>query len=582
MGKRRSALLVVAVGIAWSLVATSPVSAADEQKQGNTTGVSFVQNIYLWAGATGTYGQVESTFSITVAAGTTAYMRWECQTRNGPTDTIGGPQTRTVNGATFNGAGFVLAQGDLRCAYHVWSAPGSAGFRINGATMLFWLSEFEGGGGDNGSGGPMTPPPPGSSASPGPGTDATPPPGDPGEDGTEDNPWQFVCANGVGTNGTGGCGSATSPAYVIPAGHVMRFTVTDLDGSPGKRWCGFTGGYDYIGCYTLNHIPTLPPLDEWVYLMGSDDPDLPDLSGGAVYLDPGGPDEGRIFAVPASASGGTYGYCGSPPCAWTAEGVLLETDSLEPPEPPEECDIGQDADCDGYSDEVEAGAGTDPNDDSSYPGSTGPGPTPPPWYVPPPPPLGQPTPGPFLGGNGGIKEPNPRSPNKTGIEACDADDGGYSKPGQAPLQALPNTSFPGSANPLDYIPWVGNLIATVPITVGNTAQWSVNTGIDLVVPGPCVATLVTDAADDLMEKAPFSIVGDTSDLITGAMSGAGSISAPSATIAGTTITLPLSDMADDVAPWRPWMGAIVWLFGLIGIMRLVLGTAGVSNGGGGS
>lgn len=123
------------------------------------------------------------------------------------------------------------------------------------------------------------------------------------------------------------------------------------------------------------------------------------------------------------------------------------------------------------------------------------------------------------------------------------------------------------------------MVSNVPIVVGNAAQWTVNTGSDWIIPGPCVETLVTDGVDALMEKAPFSIPADITASLQAELGAAGAVSDPCATIAGTEVCVPMSSWGGSMGPWRGIFGAFVLFLGLLSLLRLVMGTFGVSNGG---
>jgi len=574
MPKRRIALLVFALAVLWANVIPAVVSAADETKQGNTQGTNgpFVTNWYLWNGDVTRYGQGEAQYQITIAQSTQVYARWECQTRNGAIINFGsGYENRTVNvtAAAFQQASMIFVQGDGRCAYHLWQNSGAGvGFKILTGSILLWLSEFNGGGGNNGGGGALTPPPPGASSSPGAsgfnsGAPSPTPPPDP-------NVTTDTCSLTLSNIQGGQCFTPTR-TYLMNTVLDISIAVTST-GSGINNWgnTNMTGGAGYNGSFFTGWQCTwaanttsgcsIHTATAWTF------PDGWAGSGNWTGTAPArtGNIRGQLTADTYTGTSRTFTLT----IIYT---VISGPSWVSPsPSPSPSSSAGASAgSCTGGA--VWTGTSCEFPPTSSW--FTGGGALPPP--------LVQPTTGPFLGGGNGIQEPAPNTPNNNGIGECTADDGTYSKPGQAALQALPNTSFPGSINPLDYIPWVGNLVATVPITVSNAAQWTVNTGVDLVVPGECVATLVTDASDALMEKAPLSLYVEAREAFEGALGGAGSGSVPSATIAGVTLTLPLDDIAGEMSVWRSWAGAFVWLLGIVAVIRLIGGTLGVSNGGGG-
>jgi hypothetical protein len=202
-------------------------------------------------------------------------------------------------------------------------------------------------------------------------------------------------------------------------------------------------------------------------------------------------------------------------------------------------------------------------------------PTPPPpggGYAPP---LATPTPGPNLGGSGGLNPPNPNPPNPTGLAACDADDGTYSKPGQAALQPLSSTAFPGSVNPLDYIPWVGNMLANIPIVISNVRQEAINEGIDFVIPGPCLATVIEDRLDAIRAEPPFSLFDEVNEALSGASTGSVALAIPLP--GGTVADFPFDSLTAAAPTVRPVLVAVVYFVTALMIGSLIAGTFGVKG-----
>lgn len=553
--KRRAIVATLGLFVLLGWLPTATASAADETKQGNTTGAAYVQNLYLWTGDTSRYGQVEAQYGITIMPNTIVYGRWECNAgQQGATYQLNGGlsgHAMTVDESTVTGAFKVLTRENTYCSHHLWSSGG--GFRVTSAIVLFWNQEFVGGVGSNPTTGPSATTGPGGSAGPTPSPTPTAAPPD------------LTCA------ATGG-DDVYSGYIAAQHGDEIRVTYTILGGS---LWYGVDLRADTnAGSWSGATSPTTGFSDAHIYGFRFTAPDG-HVPGTHVVVRHSTVQVSNIFGTTSDTSGTFRFLChfnlgsgGARPL------VNIDVEYLAGP----------------TYDELASATPTPTPSPSATPAPTcAPGFTwtgtncastsTPPWYPPPPPPLEPPETGPNLGGSGGLDDGPFSAANKNGLQECEADDDTYSKPGQAPLRPLNDTSFPGSINPLDYIPWVGNMVSNIPIVVGNTAQWGVNTGADWIIPGACIETLVTDGVDALMVKAPFSIPGDLSDAVTGEFGSAGAASDPSVSIGGTTLTMPFSDMGASMGPWRAIFGAMVWLFGILAAIRLVLGTFGVSNGG---
>lgn len=567
MTRRRLIVLAVVAWIAFAVVwGTDSARASDEQRPGGTTGAGYVSNKYVWTGDASRYGQLAVEYHIDVLPGAVVYARWECSSKNGPTDNLSGGASGLqldVTPGSINGSQIVLSDQDRYCAYHVWATTG--GFRITTATVHFWNQEFVGGGGTNPSPAPGSTSGPGSSVS-GPSASPSPTPAPPSPDPdiiVNDSPWviarsgnaysTFVLARAFDTNDGTDYHSASIGAnrgadirfdYVVGVGAKCRVTgyrvlaAADTSASwsieysdNGTSWTvydsGATGGAaEDFGLAPLQH--------EYWRLRAGDTIGGAPLAGWSVY------------------TWSLYGWC---------------TDDAEPSPSPSASPSPTPA-------------------PSASPGSCEPGfvwsgtdceavPPPPPWYPSPPPPLPTPSRGPNLGGNGGLEEPAPPDTNGNGLAACEADDGTYSKPGQAPLQALHDTSFPGSINPLDYIPPIMNMVSNVPIVISNAGQTMVNTGVDFVIPGPCVLTIIEDRMTEIQAEPPFVYFAELETALSG---GAGSASLAAIPLpGGNSIAFPMDTLTEAGTIVRPILLAVVVLIGLLTILSAILGTFGVKS-----
>jgi hypothetical protein len=569
--------------LSWITFGVMNVAAFDEKRQGGATGAALLQNFFPWTGDVSRYGQIGIDYTITVTPGTIVAGRWECRSRNGP---IAYFQTQayashswTVSGQggpaadSPDGSAIVLTDQDTYCAYHLWtiSGPGGGGFSIpQPSTVYFWLSEFQGPGSGGGGGG-ATAPPPGSSASPG-------------------------------------------------------ATLTAPPSSPPPATCnvwlpiGFTGplGTHYDGYYLNQCAWSGSAADGAQFGAGTDTPALPTITGASKSLyahrvaastggcgNPGywSPVGRKNGTGSYSAAFGGAAFCNSTPwqMIWTQSSLAIgDTIAIKG-----QCGFG--ACSGGVADGGDAVNGgmtfywVQTIESSAYPWNSSPSPsaTPTPTPTPASSPTPSPTPtpipptggggfmfptfpppsrGPNLGGSEGYEEPTPPNPNRTGIAACDMDDGSYTKVGQAPLQALNDTTFPGSINPLDYIPWIGRMFTNVPIVIGNAVQTAVNTGVDFVVPGDCIPGIIDERVTEMRAAPPFSYIEE----IGLAMQGSAGGSLPAIPLpGGGSVAFPTAQLAAAGSSVRPILAAFVWLAAAMTIGRIVLRTFGVGGSGGG-
>lgn len=577
MNRRRWLLLIA--GLLFAATVTAPGAAGhDEVRQGGTTGETFVTNKYIWTGDTTGYGQVEVRYHMDVQPGAQVRARWECAGSNGPTDSFDGGFAgygTDVRGDTHNGAHRVLSNVDSYCAYHVWAISGG-GFRITTATVLFWHSEFpgQGGGAD-----PSATPGPGTSSGPSPTPSPSPSPG-PGGCGTEET--RIIDIAGV--------------EYTFRVVIFCSETFTGVD----RQWVNGTGCVDnYPNGRAWSGQVTVQSGEERLYERHT--------VGASTTMAPSGSGTHRLHAYNITAGGSQQPYpnpydlltndltnytsatlgvagltvaagqewerrsdgdtCDPGPGVGTFTAVVTQSEWWLGPVLPG----GMSAPWD--EDDVTPEPSPSPSA-SATPSPSAPPPPPPSWYPQPPPPLPTPTVGPNLGGNEGYTDPSPPQPNGSGVGECDEDDGTYSKPGQAPLRPLADTSFPGSPNPLDYIPWVGNLIANIPVVIGNAGQTVMNGTVDWIIPGHCVLGIIETHQATLDGTPPFSYFAEIEAATAGT---AGSASLGAIPVPGGSVALPMADLATAGAIVRPILAAIVWLIAATVILSAVMGTFGVKS-----
>jgi len=596
--KKRLISIVVMSWLLVGLLSSQTAAAYDEEKKGSSTGNVFVTNLYVWVGDTSRYSEAAIQYRMTLTSNSFVYGRWECRQNIKTTDTWGtGVQanTWTVGFDAPDGAHVVFSEEDDYCAYHLWASTG--GFRVNGVVagtqpvVRFWLKTFNG---------PNPTAPPGGTPAPGTSSTPTPSPTPPPEpSNTCDNtpghvPGYLEMHSSIYDNAhmskTGHSVSNDAHTHVqiacvfpLATGHYYHLTWKllnrTMDTTIGSASFQVREQSDLGNCGS----PTVS-LTNSDLTVGNEDVSDPWQVGSVGSCDDHGTP--RYYSIDIGTTGHTfngYGYIFRLGLEETDdEGNPMATPTPSPTPTPEDesPEPFVDSDGDGYSDQVENGAGTDKDDPNSYPGST-PNGSPPPgggYTFPSFPPSAEDPGGPNLGGNGGYVPPNPRHPNKTGIAACDADDGTYTKPGQAPLQPLNDTSFPGSPNPLDYIPWVGNMIANVPIIIGNAGQWMANTGIDWVVPGDCLPGIVEDHLTDLEGRPPLSLFTEVQSATTGSPGG----SLPSIPLpGGGSVTIPAGVLSEG-GTVRGILVAFVWLGAALAIGRIIMRTFGVGGAAGDS
>ena len=132
---------------------------------------------------------------------------------------------------------------------------------------------------------------------------------------------------------------------------------------------------------------------------------------------------------------------------------------------------------------------------------------------------------------------------------------------------------------MNGIGWVGDMVGVVPASVRNTATGVYNGAVHLIVPGDCVETIVQTKVEEIMEEPPFSIFTDVREGIESG-TGAGRLTVPGIPIPGSaeTIPLPFEEIEPTMATLRPYLAAAVWLFGLIAVARIVVGSFHVGKG----
>jgi hypothetical protein len=123
-----------------------------------------------------------------------------------------------------------------------------------------------------------------------------------------------------------------------------------------------------------------------------------------------------------------------------------------------------------------------------------------------------------------------------------------------------------------------NLIANIPIVIGNAGQWGANTGIDLVIPGECVGGIVETRLAEIQGKPPFSTVTELVDKLTPGAVGSvslGAIDLPG----GGSVALPMAMVNSSPPLVRSVLSAIVWLTCAITCFKIVTGSLGVRGSG---
>lgn len=134
----------------------------------------------------------------------------------------------------------------------------------------------------------------------------------------------------------------------------------------------------------------------------------------------------------------------------------------------------------------------------------------------------------------------------------------------------------------EAVGWIGDMVWTLPSRFGNAIKWAYNQGVDALVPGECLGAIIEARFDTLREQLPFSLFFDVQDAVTAASSTGDGFTIPTwEGPGGVTVDFPVDEIAGAVEPYRDVLGAVVWLFGALAVMRLVAGTFGVKDAGGG-
>lgn len=592
--RRRFVFLFVLVGLLWALFGASFVGATepDGRRQGSTTGGQFVSEAYIWYGDSSLYSALAVSYTIDVSNTGDVNARWECTTGPGGTTRYLGATILSTTGMSYTAAYTnnayaaqlkrTLAGGDTRCAYHVWSnqaASAGSGFRISNATVYYWNQTFSGGVGTNPTPVPGATTAPSamasaSAAAPSPSGSAAPVNTLHLVDGVPTSWWTapadgFVLIQTIERKVTWAGTSSWVLYWRVSTGNraalaewTSPWPSTSGPGqalwsSPAAVPSGWNPNWEHVGVWR-------PPYQTGVGATGS----MPVVAGGVYELSP-------LFVYAGYGATVTFTFTTETPDGDPYPGA---SPSPSPSTTPSPSPPPLDSDGDGYSDQVEAGAGTNPNSAASYPGSA----TPPPGagyqhptFGPPP------SRSPFRGSSEGLDDPAPPPPNRTGIAACDVDDGTYSKVGQAPLQPLRDTSFPGSINPLDYIPPIGNMLANVPVVVANAGQTMVNTGVDFMIPGACLPTVIDTRITAIRALPPFTLFDEVTTSMTAGSAGSASLGAIPLP-GGHSVAVPMGSLAAAAPTVRPVLVAIVWFATALTCMSMIAGTFGVKGPGDGS
>lgn len=591
MSKRRAFVIVALAVLALSSLPGQVVARdPDETRPGGTTGAAWTSDKYVWTGGVSAYDAVAVAYHIDIAPDTLVYAGWLCDVKGagfyGTTVYSGGvygssrDMTRQTNGDLYAWVGARIGPlepasanpRDSYCAYHVWVHSGTGGFRITTSTLDFWLAV---GGGDptaSGAVGPGGSTFAGSSASPSP-TPAAAPCGSWREvqitdaSGTYGASWKYwrmdFCAGG---------GSAVDGGqFDLTAGQALPADIADWTGYPSS---GGKALFWYIGTDRVcTGAAGGAGAQNLVFFNGS-------YIGVSVGACGAAASNVMMSRGTPSATAGTVvkirPQCGNGACTESVPGggVNLSTSSggatvlfgLV---------MAANRDPSQGSDTTPVPSPSPSSSPLASPTPTPSAPPPGPGYFPP---INTvPSPGPNLGGNGGYVPPDPYAGNPTGIAACDADDGTFSKVGQAALHPLNDTSFPGSTNPLEYIPWVGNMIANVPLVVDNVRQTAQNTASDWIIPGTCVSNIVEDQQTALFATGPLAVYEDVRGQVEGAIAAtAGGSSAGNCTFAvplpgGSNACIPFATWAASIGSVRNFLVVGIWFFVAIGCYRLIVG-----------
>jgi hypothetical protein len=204
-------------------------------------------------------------------------------------------------------------------------------------------------------------------------------------------------------------------------------------------------------------------------------------------------------------------------------------------------------------------------------------------------------------GTGGQGEDGSLGPgNGSGVTECEGANltpveskVGYIAPDPVPTVVPLHARLTGfSIFTLDRVPtymmsgigWVGDMVGVIPPAVRNTAGSVYNAGVDLVVPGDCIGSIVETRLDEVMAEPPFSIYTELSEQLTAGAAGGGGMTLPGIPVpgGGPDIPLPLDMIQPTMSGLRPVLAAGVWLMTLVTLVRIVLGSFHVGRGGGGS
>jgi len=582
---RRLVSVIALWALVWAVFGASSASAADSEREGSTTGPAFVTNFYLWTGSATNWAELSVAYDIEVQPGSKALAQWTCNDHvAGRTAIVGnmGGWSGTISEANVPDVHIVNYVTTTYCAYHIWTEAGyPGGFRVTDSTVYFWNWPTSGGQG----GGPTAPPPgtaaPGSTfagSSPTPTPSPTPPPA---------GSWGNCYDDGGGVVqitsllGTRVCLAGLDLGGTYPDGTTIHLS---YQGHATANWPGNSKtGYMWLVC-----AATPEEMAATVATLGNNNAGTcngnkggttsytSDSSGGnTVHL---AASNQLVTLSPSTRYVGLWARTNFTGGTWWTDQASYITSANDPsataiPTPTP-------------SPTPTASPTATPGPGACEPGTYWTGtqcdliPPAPSWYPPFSSPLPTPSPGPNQGGSGGLLPGEHSPPNSNGLALCEADDGTYSKPGQAPLQPLADTSFPGSINPLDYIPWVGNMVANVPTVVSNTAQWGMNTTSDWIIPGPCVIDIVEGHLAEIQLEPPFSLFTLLSTELSAGSAGSmslGAIPLPG----GTTAALPMDSLATAGGTVRPILAAFVWILVAYSCIRLIVGTFGVQSSGGG-
>lgn len=179
-------------------------------------------------------------------------------------------------------------------------------------------------------------------------------------------------------------------------------------------------------------------------------------------------------------------------------------------------------------------------------------------------------PPPNSGGNGG---PSASGAVGNGVGECTPS--GSPKPGTLPIEDLVTPKPDGN-----IFEEIGTHVGNVPRIAGNGVKGAVNIGVDYLVPGECMQTIVTDFTDEVKDRQPFAAYFSIRDAIDG--STGTEVTAPGMIINGAEVDVndAFAAVGEATAPYSGILQLIPWLIGGLLIMRKVMGTVGAGEGGG--